>query len=190
MANLPKRRKKMRHNYFRAPVDNVIVYIVLGVFVAIASFLSGAALPSLNIYVTMAFASIFVTGTYSLAMTLRDRDIDRRMDRYLAEQSIKLLLEGPVKLQVAQIITDYRRRKMVFPNQVQALFGLLNILNSLTHIATIPQYDKQVRVEALIRDVEQKKFGNVKTDPKTLDIVLEGDVADVYVAGNHQLEKF
>lgn len=179
----------MRHNYFRAPVDSVIVYIVLGVFVAIASFLSGAALPSLNIYLTMAFASLFVTGTYSLAMMLRDRDIDRKMDRYLAERSIELLLEGPVKLRVAQIITDYRKRIMVFPNQAQALYGLLNILNALTHIAMIPPAETQEKVWKIICDVEQKKFGNVKMDPKTLDIVLDDDVATVIVAGNQQIEK-
>lgn len=179
----------MRHNYFRAPVDNVIVYIVLGVFVAIGSFLSGSVLPSLNIYVSMVVISIFVTAIYSLAMMLKDRSIDRKMDKYVADQSVRLLLEGPVKLQVAQIITDYRKRKMVFPNQVQALYGLLNILNALTHIAIMPQDKIQVKVRELISDVEQKKFGNVKMDPKTLDILLEDDVATVLVAGNHQLEK-
>lgn len=176
----------MKRNYFRAPIDHVWFYVLLGLVVFVGVFLSSAALTKVGPYVLMSISAFLATTIYALGMWIRDIKLDRRMDRYLASRILDFMLEGPVKVQIAQVIVDWRKRKTVFSNQILILREYLEKLIDQNQVAGHSTYDLMERIDYVVKDTEEKKYGNVILFPPTLEIHFNESAPEIVISGQIQ----
>lgn len=176
----------MKRNYFKAPIDRMWFYIILGTAVFVGVFLSSAALTKVGPYVLMITSAFLVTTIYALGIWIRDIKLDQRMDRYMATQVVDFMLEGPVKAQISQVITDWRKRKTVFPNQILILREYLERLYDQNQVAGHSTYDLLQKIDYVVKETEEKKYGNVILFPPTLEIHFNKSEPEILISGQIQ----
>jgi len=168
----PKRRKMKASN--RKNVYRVLWYSPVSYAIYVIIAFSAAFILLLNIestpLVTAIIGGSLSAGVVYTCTIIAESRLQKRQDALWARQSIRYLMEHPIRIQVHQIVSDWRDRKSVFPNQLNILLSLMEMLGNLAQICGISDREIEEMFNNLSIETEQKRYGNIIMLPPTLRV--------------------